>query len=183
MTLFLGFYEMQPGSGVWYRVGTKGGSRELRVCERTTCSKKFMGDRTKGRGRFCSRACANYYLRHKPDVLYGSLHDRVEAARGKATEYSCVDCGGQAEEWSRIHDRDGKSVWDYEPRCVRHHQAYDIESCPRGESQGAAKLTVERVRGIKSSIGATGVELARIHNVSPNVISRIRRQETWKHVN
>lgn len=34
------------------------------------------------------------------DITYCGAHDRVKYARGKASEYDCVHCGGKAAEWA-----------------------------------------------------------------------------------
>lgn len=34
---------------------------------------------------------------------YHGMHIRVRRVRGKASEYTCVDCGGPAEDWSWVH--------------------------------------------------------------------------------
>lgn len=54
-----------------------------------------------------------------------SRHERVVRARGRAAEHKCVDCGGDAKDWSQIHDTCGECIEDYEPRCRRCHQKYD----------------------------------------------------------
>jgi hypothetical protein len=74
------------------------------------------------------------------DVRYGGAHDRIVAVRGKASEHSCVDCGGPARDWSLIHDAPDEriaasgcaaglayslDVWAYEPRCAMCHKRYD----------------------------------------------------------
>lgn len=63
------------------------------------------------------------------DVSYRTAHERVWKARGKASEHRCVDCGGQAAEWS-YRARTGYSVnpADYDPRCVSCHRRYDASN-------------------------------------------------------
>lgn len=80
-------------------------------------------------------------------VGYGQAHIKLARFRGKARDYSCVDCGKQALEWSydggseyeqrevRIQQNRGKEVrtvttWSpdinaYSPRCRPCHRAYD----------------------------------------------------------
>lgn len=55
---------------------------------------------------------------------------------------------------------------------------------PRGEINGNAKLTVEKVREIRSrrGNGETGVSLAREFDVSPSLISHICKRQKWSHV-
>lgn len=70
------------------------------------------------------------------DGGYNPAHRSLQHIRGKARNYSCVDCGEQAEEWSynggdpdEITDGDGRrftrNVAAYSPRCVRCHRFFD----------------------------------------------------------
>lgn len=176
-----GFYEKQAGSGVWSRDGDSH-KYETHVCDNPACGEKFMARRD--RGQFCSRACQDQAHRD-PDAGYGSLHTRVERARGKASEHQCVDCPNPnpAEQWSCIHGRDGKDVWDYEPRCTKCHAEYDIELKARGEANGNAKLTEDIVRKIHASVDVSHAELARMYGVRPTTICAVRHRKTWKHIN
>jgi NAD-dependent SIR2 family protein deacetylase len=63
------------------------------------------------------------------DASYRAAHARIVAARGKAEEHACVDCGGQAKDWSHRHGA-GYSThpFDYDPRCRKCHYAYDRPS-------------------------------------------------------
>jgi len=56
---------------------------------------------------------------------YLAAHKRLYRRRGKAREYPCAHCGGQAQQWATIHGRDGKDAGDYTPLCVKCHVAYD----------------------------------------------------------
>lgn len=76
---------------------------------------------------------------------YAVVHYRLRFARGRAADQACVDCEGQAREWSLTHDAVGRrqlvgvpagearkeGTWvsdnpmDYEPRCIRCHRSYD----------------------------------------------------------
>ena len=70
-------------------------------------------------------------------VSYTVAHNRVKNARGKASEHSCVDCGGQAGHWSytgnALHEFSGDGRgrrWsgdpdDYAPRCITCHRTFD----------------------------------------------------------
>lgn len=51
-----------------------------------------------------------------------------------------------------------------------------------GNSNGRAKLTEDDVRAILEST-ATSTALGKQYEVSANTIGRIRRGETWKHLN
>lgn len=71
--------------------------------------------------------------------MYKEVHRNITKAKGKAREYSCVDCGGTADEWSLnkessiiyygIPDRQtypySLNLEDYAPRCRKCHGFYD----------------------------------------------------------
>jgi len=73
------------------------------------------------------------------DTTYNLAHVRVKKLRGKASEYSCVDCGGPAEDWSyqggspreQLEQQRGcllafsSDPFDYDPRCKLCHKTYD----------------------------------------------------------
>lgn len=74
----------------------------------------------------------------KGDAIgYAGAHVRVRSHRGSASTYDCIDCGRQAAHWSFNHDTPSErtresdrgyfsiDVADWDPRCVRCHQAYD----------------------------------------------------------
>lgn len=80
---------------------------------------------------------------------YSTAHRRVRAARGKAFEFRCIDCGGVAEEWSYNH-RDpnplteiirgrevhySANVENYDPRCRSCHQEFDRPLLPEVETE------------------------------------------------
>lgn len=67
---------------------------------------------------------------------YVPTHKWVARHRGKAARHSCVDCGGQAAEWSYITGhpleqidsqgrRFARALDAYQPRCVRCHRLHD----------------------------------------------------------
>ncbi len=67
---------------------------------------------------------------------YSSTHRRIQRARGKASDYSCVDCDSPADEWSydgedqnELTDERGikfsRDPARYDPRCVPCHRAFD----------------------------------------------------------
>lgn len=58
-------------------------------------------------------------------VLYRALHTFISSRKGKASEFSCVDCGRQAREWSNIDHSYRRILDDYDPRCVKCHKIYD----------------------------------------------------------
>jgi hypothetical protein len=74
------------------------------------------------------------------EVGYAAVHQRNLRSKGSAGQFSCVDCGGRAAEWSYNHSgvkerieyrSDGVSVPystdpdQYEPRCVPCHRRFD----------------------------------------------------------
>lgn len=64
------------------------------------------------------------------DPTYRTVHKRLVAQRGKATDYPCVDCGQSAREWSYKNggsrDRSfSADLGDYEPRCRSCHARLD----------------------------------------------------------
>lgn len=71
---------------------------------------------------------------------YTAAHTRVYRSRGRASDYPCVDCGGEAEEWSydstgvREHEalrgnsllKYSSDLDSYSPRCVPCHRKLDL---------------------------------------------------------
>jgi len=78
--------------------------------------------------RSCSRACGHKLtgaaLRAgRPS--YDVWHSRVKKARGPASNYRCIDCGGPAGDWSTA-DRSSDDIRvRFQPRCRRCHRRYD----------------------------------------------------------
>ena len=81
-----------------------------------------------------------YRIRNSKYASYSAMHYRVRKASGRAAEYDCVDCGGEAHEWSYsnsgVEEVEGPSgqgydckysldVSQYEPRCVPCHRTFD----------------------------------------------------------
>ena len=62
-----------------------------------------------------------------------SWHSNLYQISGKAAEYSCVDCGGQAKDWSQTHGTDGCDSEHYNPRCRSCHLKYDMPYTRRAE--------------------------------------------------
>lgn len=56
---------------------------------------------------------------------YAANHNRVRKAKGKASDYPCVDCSKDARDWAHIHDKPKGDVNSYQPMCRLCHQAYD----------------------------------------------------------
>jgi hypothetical protein len=110
------------------------------------CSVDGCAAPAKSRG-YCKQCYARWLKHGDPtaggaprpqgEVLsYNGVHRRLREIRGKASEYNCVDCGGQAAEWSFCHDAEMQLVDphglpyspdldDYQARCARCHWAYD----------------------------------------------------------
>lgn len=73
------------------------------------------------------------------EVGYRGLHQRIHRERGAASQYTCVDCGRQAQEWSydyqdsnEVREKGGyqllysPNVDHYDPRCTICHKAFDL---------------------------------------------------------
>jgi hypothetical protein len=52
----------------------------------------------------------------------------------------------------------------------------------RGSKHWSAKLTEEQVREIRARFDALGTELAAEYDVTPTLISLIRRNKIWRHI-
>lgn len=127
-----------------------------------TCSEceRPMGKR---RGTMCSRCrariarhgSASIVIPHKErnyprgeahhawtgnSVSYDDMHRRVKRARGSASGYPCVTCGGPARHWSYDHEDPAELTSEkgaystepqhYVPRCVPCHKRYDLALKP-----------------------------------------------------
>jgi hypothetical protein len=88
------------------------------------------------RERVGRRGVANHmWVGHA--ASYNAVHDRLMVRRGPASEHRCVDCNGQAEEWSYdnadINEKRGSrnnllystDANHYEPRCKPCHRNWD----------------------------------------------------------
>lgn len=65
------------------------------------------------------------------DRTYAINHGRVRSNLGNAKLYHCVDCNGDAYEWSQTHGTDGSSDGHFLPRCRSCHSKYDpVKSKP-----------------------------------------------------
>jgi hypothetical protein len=114
------------------------------------------------------------------DVGYHGRHSRVDAARGKASEYTCV-CGSPAYDWAHTHGTDPLDVYNYEPRCREHHSRYD----KGGEKCYKAKFTPDEVREIRAtdtSQRGQKTELARHYDVARSTIYGVVTERTYKDV-
>lgn len=61
-------------------------------------------------------------------------------------------------------------------------RALALGLAPRGEQRAAAKLTDEKVREIRASVGTTTAQLARDFGVDKSTIKSVREGTTWRHV-
>jgi hypothetical protein len=59
------------------------------------------------------------------EITYFSFHRRLRKARGSARDRQCVDCGGKAEQWAWLHDKDPRDFASYVPMCRSCHKKYD----------------------------------------------------------
>ena len=75
---------------------------------------------------------------------YIAAHKRLYRRRGKAREYACAHCGGQAQQWATIHGRDGEDAADYMPLCVPCHSAYDETGFQPGHAMTPEMLEATR---------------------------------------
>lgn len=74
---------------------------------------------------------------HTDDPTYRTVHSRLQAERGPASDYRCVDCLGPADDWSYDNGDSAERVDPkttcaysldadhYEPRCKRCHYRFD----------------------------------------------------------
>ncbi len=134
--------------------------------------------------RSCSRACGHKLtgaaLRAETPS-YDVWHNRVKKVRGPASDYRCIDCGGQAEDWSTA-DRSSDDVWGrFQPRCRKCHRRYDGAI---GEGSPRAKLTAEKVRKLRArrADGLTYRQLAGEFGISDVSAHAAVNRTTWAHV-
>lgn len=127
-----------------------------------------IADNCKNKAFYSTGECRNCYLRRKrngdyvrrvselspawlseDEVTYSAIHQRLRVRRGAAKDSRCVDCGGQARQWSYMHDCPGERIGiahdgqtpapfcphleHYDPRCVSCHKAYDLDRYPVNE--------------------------------------------------
>lgn len=92
---------------------------------------------------------------HKADPDYQKKHYHMRKANGKASEYMCDHCDGDAQQWAQIHGKDG---WDpeedYMPLCRSCHSKYDYtEERKRkiGASNRGKKRTPEQLKALSEA--------------------------------
>lgn len=103
-----------------YQAKKAAGKMQPRSCEPgCTCERHSM--------RQCDLDCS--CGKHSDDFGYWGRHARVRHKRGSASEYECIACDKQAEQWAQIHDTDGTDPWNhYQPMCRKCHWWYDEEA-------------------------------------------------------
>lgn len=104
------------------------------------CPKHYQRARNHGDAEALRRQCGQAHHQWKgPGVSYVGAHARTRRARGKAANYSCTHCGGQAEHWAYDHEDpneltemiDGRQARysanpkHYIPLCVPCHHRFD----------------------------------------------------------
>lgn len=99
-------------------------------CDCGTTTSVRASSLTSGTTRSCGRH------RRAENVGYSGMHLRLRRDYGPASQYPCVDCLGEAAQWSYSHEDpdelrspDGPystDVWYYAPRCVPCHKAMDL---------------------------------------------------------
>jgi hypothetical protein len=114
-------------------------TRKTRLCEIDGCDRKH----------FSSGCCEMHYRRMArtgvpgpPEKMrdfvlgvitsYSAAHAKLIRDRGPASQFPCIDCGEQAEEWSYRYNEPGEFAWstdpdDYDPRCRSCHRKFDKE--------------------------------------------------------
>ena len=121
------------------------GRREVTAitfCDCGVISTKLYKYLRKGLTTSCGNHRKGVALKEK--VTYYQAHQRGRTAKGKASEWACVDCGRDAHHWSyngqdpdelygkASHHRDTLSAYSvnpdyYEPRCASCHQYFDAD--------------------------------------------------------
>lgn len=80
------------------------------------------------------KSCGNH--RRSEDVTYGGVHQRVKRDRGLPDTHRCIDCDGQAMDWSYDHEDPDElispkgmpfstHIENYQPRCRPCHRLFD----------------------------------------------------------
>ena len=113
-------------------------------------------------------------------VGYGSLHQWLNDNYPRSGV--CEQCGQAARtSYSLIHGRSySRDRGNYREQCYPCHNAYD--GClHRGPRNGAAKLTEDSVREIRSLLnqGETMTALGRRYGISRQAVGYLARRETW----
>lgn len=104
-----------------------------------------------------------------------AMHQRVRRAKGRAADHACVDCGGQAAQWSYDHlDTDERpgikgpyslGLDHYVPRCVRCHKRFDLPYVRGRSRQAGPVIDPDAVRRLHAA-GVSVREMSRIFGAS-----------------
>ena len=105
----------------------------------------------------------------------------MKKARGPAGNYSCVDCGGPAQDWSTADPASQDMMARFQPRCRKCHRRYDGAV---GEGNPTAKLTAEKVRALRARRveGLTYRQLAQEFGISDASACAAVNRTTWAHI-
>ncbi|WP_141898688.1 hypothetical protein [Paramicrobacterium agarici] len=105
---------------------------------------------------------------------WGAIHRRLYRTRGKASSYSCVDCGRAAREWS-YNGKDERALFEdfngtavaysldlnnYDPRCTSCHRKYDGAGKRPRNSKGQFLHAVKRYAPDEPGVKVVVKELA-----------------------
>ena len=61
------------------------------------------------------------------DICIKEKHSRIIQLKGKASNYTCVDCDKQARDWSNVDHLYSLNPDDYLSRCRSCHEKYDFK--------------------------------------------------------
>lgn len=97
--------------------------------------------------RWKRKGDVNWQPVQRTDINYAAAHLRIIAARGSASRQKCVDCGGDAREWSYTHEDPNELCDDigrpfsldinqYVPRCRKCHRRLDATQSPQCSVNG-----------------------------------------------
>jgi len=172
------------------------------------CNIKFEWNRSKGRGLYCSRVCAdknrknpiwlkgtvknpNYTGRPRgKSTNYDALHYRVKQDKIKPDE--CVKCNKKSNRLELANIRSDRkctdNIEDYMYMCVKCHREFDgsvlaqNQFVGKGENNGNSKLNnkqVKRIRKLYYGNNISIAEIARKFSMSWSAIDRIIKNKSW----
>lgn len=158
-----------------------------RPYQRQNLKERFWGKVQKGKARECwpwiARANnAGYGMISMPTGLTGSKRSTMVLAHRLAYELT----HGEIPRGLRVLHECDNSLCCNPKHLVAGSQKKNLEDCRDrgrmcvGEAHPGAKLTVEKVREIRSS-DLSSYELAPKYRVSPRLIRKIRAGKSWKH--
>jgi len=124
------------------------------------------------------------------DASYGAIHDWVK--RYKPKSELCEKCRKvKPNDIANISGKYKRDITDYKWLCRKCHMESDgrlnnFKTMPhmKGSSHGMAILNEDKVRKIKVLLTTTNklTPIAKEFNVSPAVISQIKRGINWNHI-